>query len=107
LAFKTNIKDKDALDHLNQGSRRGVQEEFIPRKTLSWRLIASISALHRWLDRACASGIELIRNFAYQLRQDILAVEAAVTEKWSNGTGRRSSQSAEDDQAPDVWPGRG
>jgi transposase len=37
------------------------------------------------LDRAHASGIELIRNFANQLRQDILAVEVAVTEKWSNG----------------------
>jgi len=37
------------------------------------------------LDQARASGIALIRNFAFQLRQDILAVEAAVTEKWSNG----------------------
>jgi transposase len=45
----------------------------------------TVTALHRWLDRARASGIELIRNFAYQLRRDILAVEAAVTEKWSNG----------------------
>jgi hypothetical protein len=27
----------------------------------------------------------LIRNLAYQLRRDILAVEAAVTEKWNNG----------------------
>jgi transposase len=45
----------------------------------------TVTELHRWLDRARASGIELIRNFAYQLRRDILAVEAAVTEKWSNG----------------------
>lgn len=45
----------------------------------------TVTALHCWLDRARASGIALIRNFAYQLRQDILAVEAAVTEKWSNG----------------------
>jgi Transposase len=45
----------------------------------------TVTALHRWLDRARASGIALIRNFAYQLRQDSLAVEAAVTEKWSNG----------------------
>ena len=45
----------------------------------------TVTALHRWLERARASGIELIRNFAYLLRRDILAVEAAVTEKWSNG----------------------
>ena len=42
-------------------------------------------ALHRWLDRAHATGIASIQNFAALLRRDILAVEAAVTTRWSNG----------------------
>jgi hypothetical protein len=42
-------------------------------------------ALHQWLDRAHATGIALIQNFVCLLRRDILAVEAAVTTRWSNG----------------------
>jgi hypothetical protein len=42
-------------------------------------------ALHRWLDRAHATGIALIQNFVCLLRRDILAVEAAVTTRWSTG----------------------
>ena len=34
---------------------------------------------------ARASGITLIQHFEAQLQRDILAVEAAVTERWSNG----------------------
>ena len=45
----------------------------------------TVTALHRWMDRARVSGIALIRNFEQLLQRDILAVEAAVTEKWSNG----------------------
>jgi transposase len=43
------------------------------------------TALHRWIERAQATGIASIQNFVCQVRRDILAVEAAVTEKWSNG----------------------
>jgi hypothetical protein len=43
------------------------------------------AALHQWLDRAHATGIPLIQNFVCLLRRDILAVEAAVTTRWSNG----------------------
>ena len=35
--------------------------------------------------RARATGIALIQNFESRLQADILAVEAAVTERWSNG----------------------
>jgi transposase len=45
----------------------------------------TVSRLHRWIEQADTSGIVLIQNFAGRLRQDILAVEAAVTEQWSNG----------------------
>ena len=37
------------------------------------------------MERARASGIVLIQNFEAQLQRDILAVEAAMTERWSNG----------------------
>ena len=47
--------------------------------------VRTVSRLHRWIEHADASGIVLIQNFAGRLRQDILAVEAAVTEQWSNG----------------------
>src|SRR4030095_7405403 len=47
--------------------------------------IRTVTALHRWMDRARATGIALIQNFESQLQRDIQAVEAAVTERWSNG----------------------
>ena len=45
----------------------------------------TVSALHQWMARARATGIALIQNFESRLQGDILAVEAAVTEPWSNG----------------------
>jgi hypothetical protein len=42
-------------------------------------------ALHRWMDRAQATGIRSLQNFVGRLRLDVLAVEAAVIERWSNG----------------------
>jgi transposase len=47
--------------------------------------VRAADALHQWLDRAHATGIGLIQNFVCLLRRDILAVEAAVTTRWSNG----------------------
>ena len=43
------------------------------------------STLDGWLERAGASGIAAVRNFAGSLRQDYAAVQAAVTLPWSNG----------------------
>jgi len=45
----------------------------------------TVGALHRWMARARASGIAMIQHFESRLQGDILAVEAAVTERWSNG----------------------
>jgi hypothetical protein len=47
--------------------------------------VRTVTALHRWMDRARASGIALIQHFESRLQRDILAVEAAVTDRWSNG----------------------
>ncbi len=43
------------------------------------------SKLDAWLERASASGIPAVRNFAASLRQDYGAVKAALTLPWSNG----------------------
>ena len=59
------------------------QPKLRPMKTK--RNAQNVTALHRWIERARASGIMSIQNFESQLRRDILAVEAAVTERWSNG----------------------
>ncbi len=42
-------------------------------------------ALHRWMDRAQATGIRSLQNFVERLRRDVSAVEAAVITRWSNG----------------------
>jgi transposase len=47
--------------------------------------VRTAAALRGWLDRAETSGIGMIEGFVSQLRRDVLAVEAAVTERWSNG----------------------
>ena len=47
--------------------------------------IRTVTALHQWMDRARASGIAMIQHFESRLQRDILAVEAAVTDRWSNG----------------------
>jgi transposase len=49
------------------------------------RPVRTVAALHQWMARARASGIAMIQNFEAQLQRDILAVEAAVTTRWSNG----------------------
>ncbi len=43
------------------------------------------SKLDGWLERASASGIPTVRNFAASLHQDYAAVQAAVSLPWSNG----------------------
>ncbi len=43
------------------------------------------SKLDGWLERASASGVPALRNFAASLRQDYAAVQAAVSLPWSNG----------------------
>jgi transposase len=45
----------------------------------------TIKSLHIWMKRAQSSGIYGMQRFVHRLRQDLSAVEAAVTETWSNG----------------------
>jgi transposase len=55
---------------------------------LSFRTIlhvGKVRTLHRWMARATATEIDAMQRFVRKLRQDLGAVEGAVTERWSNG----------------------
>ena len=58
------------------------------RLVLSFRTIlrvGKVPTLHRWMARATATEIDGLQRFVRKLRQDLGAVEGAVTEHWSNG----------------------
>jgi transposase len=44
-----------------------------------------VTTLHRWLEDARKTGIHSLERFVRTVKQDLNAVESAVTEKWSNG----------------------
>lgn len=44
-----------------------------------------VTTLHRWLEEAGKTGIHSLERFVRTIRQDLVAVESAVTERWSNG----------------------
>jgi len=55
---------------------------------LSFRTIlrvGKLATLHAWMERALKTGIHALQRFVRTLKQDTGAVEAAVSEKWSNG----------------------
>jgi transposase len=43
------------------------------------------TTLHRWMEKARKTGIHSLVRFVRTLKQDLRAVEAAVSEPWSNG----------------------
>jgi transposase len=58
------------------------------RLMLSFRTIlrvGKVPTLHQWMARATATEIDALQRFVRKLRQDLSAVEGAVTERWSNG----------------------
>jgi len=44
-----------------------------------------VTTLHRWMEQACKTGIHSLVRFVRTLKLDLSAVEAAVSEPWSNG----------------------
>ena len=55
---------------------------------LSFRRIlqaGKVATLHGWMEQAASSGIRAMERFVRALKQDLKAVEAAVSERWSNG----------------------
>jgi transposase len=44
-----------------------------------------VTTLHRWMEQARKTGIHSLVRFVRTLKQDLSAVEAAVSEPWSNG----------------------
>jgi len=64
--------------------------DFVVMRTLvlSFRSIlrgGKLATLHLWMERARKTGIHALIRFVRTLKQDLGAVEAAVTEPWSNG----------------------
>jgi hypothetical protein len=58
------------------------------RFVLSFRTIlrvGTVTTLYRWLTRATATNIYALQRFVRTLRQNLGAVEGAVTEPWRNG----------------------
>jgi transposase len=47
--------------------------------------VGKLATLHSWMERAQKTGIHAMDRFVRTLKQDLSAVEAAVTEPWSNG----------------------
>ena len=79
-ALKADCPGYAVMRPLMLGFRSLLRQPTTPSET-----VPTTVALHQWLDRAHATGIALIQNFVCQLRRYILAVEAAVTTRWSNG----------------------
>jgi transposase len=44
-----------------------------------------VTTLHGWLEKARRTGIHALERFIRTVKQDLKAVESAVTERWSNG----------------------
>jgi transposase len=44
-----------------------------------------VTTLYRWMEKARKTGIHSLVRFVRTLKQDLSAVEAAVSEPWSNG----------------------
>jgi hypothetical protein len=44
-----------------------------------------VTTLHRWMEEARKTGIHSLVRFVRTLKQDLSAVESAVSEPWSNG----------------------
>ena len=44
-----------------------------------------VATLHRWMEEARKTGIHSLVRFVRTLKQDLSAVESAVSEPWSNG----------------------
>jgi transposase len=47
--------------------------------------LGELARLHSWIEQAQNSGIHAMTRFVRTLRQDLSAIEAAVTYRWSNG----------------------
>jgi hypothetical protein len=79
-ALKAGCPRYGVMRPLMLGFRSLLRQSTTPSKTARTTV-----ALHRWMDRAQATGIRSLQNFVERLRRDVLAVEAAVLHRWSNG----------------------
>ena len=104
-ALKAGCPGYALMRSLMMGFRAVLKQS--PPATTTRPPIRTVTALHQWMDRARASGIALIQHFESRLQRDILAVEAAVTDRWSNGPVEGQVNRLKTHQAPDVRARRG
>ena len=71
--FKQHCPDFAAMRELKLGFRNVLR-------------LGKLAGLHSWIERAQNSGIHAMTRFVRTLNQDLCAIEAAVTEPWSNGS---------------------
>ena len=64
------------------------------------------SEFPKWLEEAQASEVPGLRGFVSGLKKDLAAVTAGVNLTVAQRPDRRAYQSAQTDQAPNVWPGQ-
>jgi len=78
--------EQQALDHLIRLEPEVARAVELSRRFLElFRERRGSQACATWLTDALASGIPELRRFAFKLRQDEAAVQAACTEPYSNG----------------------
>jgi hypothetical protein len=58
---------------------------FGTRQTAPEGVAGKVSTLHRWMKEALNTGTHAIVRFVRSLKQDMEALEAAVSQPWSNG----------------------
>ena len=76
---------------------------------LSFRAIlrgGKVATLHRWMEEARKTGIHSSVRFVRTLKQDLSAVESAVSEPWSNGPVGGTTEPTQNAETPNVWAGR-
>jgi hypothetical protein len=82
-ALKAGCPGYAVMRSLMRGFRAVLKQP--PPATRTRTSVRTVVGLHWWMDRARASGIALIQHFESRLQRDTRPVEAAVTERWSNG----------------------
>jgi hypothetical protein len=55
------------------------------------------ATLHRWMEQARKTGIHSLVRFVRTLKQDLQAVESAVSTPWSNGPPAQREESSPED----------
>ena len=65
-----------------------------------------VTTLHRWMEDARKTGIHSLVRFVRTLKQDLNAVESAISKPWSNGPVEGHITPTQNAEATNVWARR-